>query len=193
MQPAQPVAIERERVEEALFGETIAHLGELVVACHRGEVVEHFVHAAVLGVENGLHVLLRYRGCPGVGPAGHARSGFQGLFVAANPVHVEQAGHDLMDRIEGHPDLAARVQAVEELDRESAEVPAAKAGLAVGHPGDNGVGFRLDVLVSGGSVHVRTRREEVPRETAAHLAIRLLPPAQRRCAGRDAGIQPEGV
>ena len=133
----QLIAARRERIEEALLGEAVAGLRPPVVVGKGGKVIQHLLHAAVLGIENLLHVRGGFRSAPLVGPARHAFENLESLLVAGELVHIQHAGHDLVDGVERRPGelrriglLAARlagerIQPVEQLVRKGAEISAA--------------------------------------------------------------------
>ena len=114
------------------------------------------------------------------------------LPVAGVLVHVEQARHDLVERVVRRPDGFALVDAVEERFRIGGEKTSVVAfgrqrGLALRQLGDDVIGFRLQLLVAGAGVHQRAGGEVMADEMAAHFAVRVLPnrrAAQRSKAGR---------
>ncbi len=69
------------------------------------------------------------RGRPGIDPAGFADQDCERLRISGLKMHLQQAGHDLVDRIEGRPDDAIGVEAFEFLDRERAQIAAVAEGL----------------------------------------------------------------
>ena len=69
------------------------------VVRNRVEIVEGLVQAAEFHVENPLPVLGREPARTGIDPAGHFLGDFQGLSISAVGVHVEQAGHQFVDRV----------------------------------------------------------------------------------------------
>ena len=137
-----------------------------------------------------------FRRGPFVGPRGHALEHVERLLIAGQPVHIEHAGHDLVNGVEGRPDALALLQAVPPGRREGAEIFAAELLLALGQLRDHVVALRLGLLVAVGR-QLRAGREKVADEMAAQFAgtlavFRLLPSAQRfGRSDRQAGIGAE--
>ena len=144
-----------------------------------GEVVEHFVHAAVLALEDPIH----QRGIDGPnplrGPGRHAFEHVARLGVAGEHVHVEHAGHDLVQRVERRPRRLARAQAVEQLFRKCAQVAVAELRLALRQLCDERVAARFQRVVVGVRERQGARRKIVPGEMSAQLVVRRFPTAER--------------
>ena len=97
--------------------------------------------------------------------------------LPASVVHVEHAGHDLVDRVERRPHRLARIQPVEQLDGEGAQIAArAELLLALGQLRDHVVGLGLGFLVARGGVELRAGGKEVADEVAAQFAFAIAPP-----------------
>ena len=104
VQPPQLVTAERHGVDEALLLESVADPCPAVLARGRGEMVQRGRDAAEFDRENLLHVRFGLRRRPVIGPCGHALEHLKRLPVAGEPIHVEHAGHDLVDGVERRPD-----------------------------------------------------------------------------------------
>ena len=119
---------------------------------------------------------------------------FQGLPVAAEGVHVQQAGQDFVQRIIGGPHPAGRFQSIQKSFRKGAQVAAAAQGrLAAGQLGHHEGRPFLKPPVAAGGVAQGTSRQVMPHEMPAQLDLRGLPTAQRLCGRRQAGVQAERV
>jgi len=168
VEPAQLVAPQRQRIEEALLGIPVACFGPLVIAGFGRQIVEHLAHTAVLGAQDVLHVLFGLRRGPPVGPIGHAGDYFERLLVAGILVHVEHSGHDLVDGVERRPYRPACVEAIEKLQRKRAQIAArAELRLALGERVHHFVAFGLGLLVAGGRPQLRAGRQKMTGEMAA--------------------------
>ena len=81
-----------------------------------------------------------------------SRRGF--LTAVAILEHIDEPGHDLVDRVIRRPDRADGLDAVEERLREGAKVARRTDGLlTLGQGRDDGVGLGLDAHVSRARVH----------------------------------------
>ena len=117
-------------------------------------------------------------------------------------VHVEQAGHNFVERVVRRPDGLAFVHAIEERLGISGEETLVVAlgrqrGLTLRQLGDDVIGFGPQFLVAGAGVHQRAGREVMADEMAAQFAFRRFPTAERfsgrRQSGGDAEIVEEPV
>ena len=174
------VAVGGERIEELLFVEALRDLEIVLLAGHGVEIAEHFAHASEFGAKHALHVFVAERLGIAIDPGRHFLDHVESLLVAAVDVHVEQAGHDFVDGVEGSPDLLALAQAIEEFDRESAQIAALQCGLALAEFGDDGVGVVLEVFIPARGIHQRASGQIVAAGVvAAKFAVRRFPSAQR--------------
>ena len=105
------------------------------------------------------------------------------LGVAGERVHVEQAGHDLVQRVERRPGRAVVAEAVEQLLGERAEVAAAAGALALGEHGDDLVSAEPGLRVAGRGPDQGACREVVTRRSGR--AARCPGPPSRRAALRS--------
>jgi hypothetical protein len=101
------------------------------------------------------------------------------------PVHVEQTGHDLVDRVERRPYLFAAVQAIEKFRWEGAQITVAKLFLAFRQFLHDISALAFQLAVARGRIHQSACGEIVPHEMAPQFAIWLLPPAEWLCGGRE--------
>jgi len=113
------------------------------VAGHGMETGQDLGHPAVLHLEHPLHRLVVQPVHAPFRPGGHALDDVESLPVAAVDIHIEEAGHDFMERIPGSPNPFSLDDPVDELLGESAEVAAPAQGLlAPGQLGDEGIRLR---------------------------------------------------
>jgi len=156
------------------------------------QVPQRFRHPAEFVHEDLLRQFVAERVGPGAGPSRHALGHGKGLRVPAEPVHVEDAGHDLVDGVERRPNLVARLQPVPVLSRERAQVTVF-AVLALGEHRHHRRSLVLQRRIARGGVRQRACGQEMPGEMPAQLAIRLLPPAERLGAGGQPCLDAEVV
>ena len=130
---------------------------------------------------------------PAPDPPRHPLQHLQGLRAAREGVHVEEAGHDLVQGVEGRPRGIAPAQAIEELLGEGAQVAAAERGLALRQLGHQRLAAGLHRLVAQGRVEQRAGREVVAGEVAAQLVGGLLPSAEGLRGARQPRGDPEHV
>ena len=193
VQPGELVLAPRERIEHGVVVEPLRELQVLLLAGHGGQLGQHVVHAAVLVAEHLLHLLVAELVGPRLDPVARLLQDLQRLLVAAQHVHVQQAGVDLVQRVPGRPDLLARLDAVDELLGIRAQVAAGELGLAPGQPGHDGVGPLLEPLVAGAGEHHGAGGQVMAEAVSAHLALGLLPSTQRLGLRRQPGVETEGV
>ena len=131
-------------------------------------------------------------------PGGHLRHHVEGLPVAAQQVDVEEAGHDLVQRVVGRPDALPGLDAVDQLFREGRQVPgveslASERRLHLRQLRHHHVRAFLEPDVARARVHQRERRKVVADTVAAEFNIGRLPAAERCGGGRQAGGDSEVV
>jgi hypothetical protein len=97
-----------ERVKEAGLLEQTRNIEIALLTSEAVEVRHHFVHAAVFGAEHELALVVADALEVGLHPSRHALGGLERLLVAGVDVHVDQASHDLVQRVEGRPHIFAR-------------------------------------------------------------------------------------
>ena len=130
--------------EEALVIEAVRKILVPITSRHRGEVVEHLIHAAILALEHAGHVLIAQRLRPAPRPTRHALKHIERLRVGCERMHVEQTGHDLVQRVERRPDRLAIAEAIEELLGKRAQVAVAKLLLTLRELSDDSVTAGLE-------------------------------------------------
>ena len=130
-------------------------------------------------LENGVHVFFRFRDGPVVGPIGQALCHFKRLFVAGQFVLAQQAGHDLVDGVEGRPNRFARIQVVEPFGWERTQIPAGQLRLRFGEIVEHLVALCFNLLVARRGVHERCRRKVVQRSVRSCASDDLPPSAAR--------------
>ena len=169
----------------------------LRVAGDGEEVGQDLVHAAELGLERRLALLLAQPVHAELDPAGHLDQHVEGLRVAAQLVHVEQAGHDLVERVVGRPHALALLQPVEELLGKRGQITRVGARrqslLDLGQLRDHRVGAGLEARVAGRRVHQGARGQEVTDTVSAQLDVGCFPAAERRGRGGQPGVEAERV
>ena len=186
VQPLQLVAARGERLEDPTAIEALRQLAPTILAGDGREVVEHFVHAAVFALEDAaisavsigrthcaVHVAM---------PSSTSR-----LRAAGEHVHVEQAGHDLVQRVERRPRRLIGAQAIEQFFREMRSRSRCRLRLALRELGDDGVAARLHRLVVRVCEEQGARRKIVPGEMPAQLVVRRFPAAERLGRARQPG------
>src|SRR5450631_1021402 len=174
------VAMGGERIEELLLVEALRAFEVVLLAGHRVEIAEDFAHASELGAEHALPVFVAEGLSIAIDPGRHFMDHLESLLVAAMLVHVQQTGHDLVDGVEGSPDLLTLAQSVEKLHGEGAQVATLQLGLAFSESGDHGGSVVLQVFISAGGIHQRARRKIVATGVvAAEFAVGGLPSSER--------------
>ena len=133
VQTLESVMARRQGIEEHRLVEPIPDVQPIRIAGDRGEVIEHLVHAAIFGCQDILHVIRRARRSPFIRPCGHAGHDRERLRVAREPMHVEQAGHNLVVGVKWRPYVGSRVQTVEPGEGKCTEITSAiQLRLALG-------------------------------------------------------------
>lgn len=109
-------------------------------------------------------------------------------------VHVEQAGHDLVDSIKRRPHAFPLLQPVEQLDWESTQIAArGQRFLAARQAGHDLVAASLEFQIVRGREAQSARGEVVSGEMAAQFRLRILPSTQRVRGRRQPGVEAEGM
>ena len=197
VQPVQLVLTPSQRIEHRPVVEITREPQVLGVAGDGEEVGQDLVHAAELGLERRLALLLAQPVHAELDPARHLDQHVEGLRVAAQLVHVEQAGHDLVERVVGRPHALALLQPVEELLGKRGQITRVGARrqslLDLGQLRDHRVGAGLEARVAGRRVHQGARGQEVTDAVAAQLDVGCFPAAERRGRGGQPGVEPERV
>ena len=147
-----------QRIEEDFFVEAPCHGEILPFTGDRIQIAQYFSHAAVLGSEHALHVVITQRTGPDFYPPGHFLDYIEGLHVARVQVHVEQTGHDFVHGVEGRPHRDALPQTIEQLLRKGAEIAILIRRLAARQFRDQCVAFLLEVFIAGARIHQRDCR-----------------------------------
>ena len=191
--PLQLVASLGERIENPGLVEAVREKGVLRITGHRMEVVEELAHPPVLDLQDALHLVVAERVGPPLGPGGHGQEDVQGLLVGAVHVHVQQTGHDLVERVEGRPHRQSLLQPLHELGGKGREPAPAIGLLALPQLGDEGPGLVLQQLVARAAVRLAARRQVVAHEVAAQLDVGPLPPAELLGRRRESCGPAEGV
>jgi len=189
------VAMRGQRIEEPFLIEALGHVQVIFFSGHGVEVREHFSHAAVLGSEDSLHVVIAERAGVVTNPVRHALGDFERLLICGVDEHIEVAGHDFVDGVERRPHALTITQAIEELDRKRAEVSAVvQAFLTFRQFSDDRVSILFQILIAGARVHERDRGKIVASgEMAAEFAVGSFPSAKRLRRGGKSGIYAKGV
>jgi hypothetical protein len=197
VQPAQRILAARQRIEDRLVIERMGDAQIVGVAGGRVDIREHLVHAAEFGAEGALLLVLRQAVDAELHPVGHLRHHRERLRVAAQLVHVEQAGHDLVDGVVGRPHALPRVDTIEELFGERRQVAGVKPRrlrtLNLAELGHHQIATRLESRVTSRRIHQRKRREVVADGVAAQFDVGRLPSAERLRRRRQAGVDAEVV
>ena len=180
MEAGERVVVLRGRVHNGVMVEAFCNDEVARIVCDGREVGEDFGHAAKLGLQGALHLVLGDAASTPVGPGGHFLEDLQGLRVVAVLVHVEQAGHDFVQRVPDDGGGAAGLEVVKTGFGESGEITlVAELGLAFCEFRDHGVGFGLDARVAGGGVHLPRRGEKMADVVAAPAVARGFPIVER--------------
>ena len=96
--------------------------------------------------------------------------------------------------VKGSPHSLALAQAVEEFNREGAQISALQRSLALAEFRHDRVGVVLELFVAGAGVHQRTGRKVVTaRIVAAQFAVRRFPSSERLRRRGNAGIDSKGM
>ncbi len=74
-------------------------------------------------------------------------------------IHVEHAGHDLMDCVERRPHAHALAEPIEELVGKRAEISVLVRNLALAKIGDKRVALLFQIFIAGARIHQRHGRE----------------------------------
>ncbi len=111
-------------------------------------------------------------------PSAHAFRDLQRLLGVAIRVHVEQAGHNFVQRVERRPDVLPFLQTIEKFFGERAQVPVAIRLLALREFSNDRFTLRFQSFVAQARVAQGAGRKKMPREMAAKLACRCFPSAQ---------------
>ena len=112
VQPLQLVAMPSQRIEKTRLLEELRRIEVLLLAGESVEVRQHLVHAAVLGAQHALALLIADAIEVPADPASDAFGNLQGLLVAGVDVYIDQSSHDLVQRVEGCPHRTARPIAI---------------------------------------------------------------------------------
>ena len=144
-----------QRSEKDFLRKTVAGAGPSVIAGDGSKIVENVIHSTVFGVQDVLHVAFGLGRSPSIDPTGHFHDDIEGLFVRSQRLHVEEASHDLVQRVKRCPNLLTPVEAFEKLNGKSAQVAVlVKGGLTCRESRNELVGLRLDLVVT------RRRKEQ---------------------------------
>src|SRR5581483_8137943 len=153
----------RERIEEPFLIEALRNVKVIRLASHCVQIAERLTHASVLSAKNALHVIVAKRASVAGGPSRHFLDNFERLLVAGVQIHVEQAGHNFVNRIEGRPDSFAIAKAVEKFNRKCAEVSTVvQTLLTFRQLSDDHIAVLLQIFIAGACVHYSDRREIMP-------------------------------
>ena len=99
-----------------------------------------------------------------------------------------------MDGVERRPDLLAFAEAIEEVDRECAQISTLESGLAFAEFGDDCACILFEIFVAGGGEHQGTSRKIVAASVvAAKFAVGFLPAAEWLGRGGDSCRETEGM
>src|SRR5262249_37203322 len=115
MQAVQRIFASRQRIEDALVIELARYAQMLRVARDGVEIGQHFLHAAEFGLERGLLLFFTQTIDTEFDPGRLLQQDIERLLVIAQEIHVEQAGHQLVDRVIRRPDTFTLVHKVEKL------------------------------------------------------------------------------
>src|SRR5581483_5880003 len=140
------------------------------------------------------HVLVAER--PGVlaHPGRHLLRHVKGLLVAAMDIHVEQAGHDLVDGIEGRPDLLPLAEAVEELNGERAQIAALECILTFSQLRNYRGRLLAEILIAATGIHQGAGGKVMASGiVSTEFAVGSFPASERLCARGQAGVDAEGM
>ena len=192
VQTFQFISVRRQRIEELLLVETLRNFQVIIFARDRVQIRKRFAHAAKFRAQHALHVFVAERAGVAGGPVSHLLHHVERLLVAAVNVHIEQAGHDLVNGIEGSPHSLALAQPVEELNRERAEITTLQRSLAFAKFRHHSVGVVLEVVVSRTGIHQRAGRKIVAASiVTTQLTIGSFPSSKRLRGGWNAGVDPK--
>src|ERR1700733_10448615 len=103
-------------------------------------------------------------------------------------VHIEQASHDFVHRVEGRPDFLTSGEAIKVFGGESAEVTAFELLLALSEFGNKIVTAGFQLVVGAGGITQGAGRKIVADKMAAEFTIGFLPTSQRRRRRGEAGV-----
>ncbi len=194
VKPAQFVPALRERGDEILLVEAVAHFRPAIVVSGGGKIVKRLTHSAKFNPQNLLHAGFWLRSAPLVHPGSHAAGDFERLLVAGMEVHVEHARQDLVVGVEGRPNAPSLVQTVEELEGKRAQIAAAcQLVLTARELGDHFVAARFHLRISSRRGQQGARGQIVSRGMAAKLAAGRFPSAERLRGAGEAGVQAKRV
>ena len=169
----EDVALFLHRAEDAVVEEeTASRLGILLVAGVRGEVDHDLEHAAVLGAEHVLHLVLVEVAQGGDHAVRELLFHIERLPVSGQAVGVAKSGEDFVDGVERHPDAV-------QVERLGAHL----AAFELVQPA-----FVLGVNVPGAEL-VLALRELVHDIVAAFLRLRVA--AVRVCHGERGEVMPQ--
>ena len=150
----------------------------LLLARHRIQIERHLGHAAELNSQNALKLILSQKGWTKYPPSRPSAPSLQGPVISAVDIHVQQAGHDLVIRVERCPDLLVRFQPIVKFFRICPKISIRL--LAFDQLCHQIVGLGAQRLILRARVHQRTSRKIVPpREVPTQFAVGSLPSAQR--------------
>ena len=170
-----------ERIEERRLLEEMRDVEIPLLAGQSVQVRHHLVHATVLGAQHELALIVADALEVRLHPAGDALGRLQRLLVAGVNIHVYQPGHDLVQRVERRPHLAALRQCLEQRLGISAQIAVAICLLTTRQFGYHRVATFAQRVVSCARIGQRDRGEIMSAiEVPAQFAVGLLPPAVRR-------------
>ena len=125
-------------------------------------MAKHLIHPAELGFEHRLLLLERQCVDAALHPVGLTLQDVERLLRPAVNVDVQQAGHDLVQRVVRRPDRLTGLDAIDEFDGEGGKVADAGALLGqrlldLGELRNDQIGPGLEPHVAGSRIHQRQR------------------------------------
>src|SRR5208282_3733091 len=106
------IAVRGQGIKEPLFVETCRQAQIFGISGDTVQIAEYLAHATVFHKEHALHLLLAERIAPASHPLRHLLRSLERLLVTSKSVHVEMPRHDLVNRVEGGPNIDCIAQSV---------------------------------------------------------------------------------
>ena len=197
-QAGQIVLAGGQRIEQARVVEPLGRAQVALVPGQPVQVGQRLGDAAVLDIQDPLHVRVGEPAGPPPDPVAEPGRHLQGPGVPGQLMLIDQPGHDLVDHVVRRPDRQARFEPVEEGLREGRQVPVVEARRAVPGLAPGQLLHQVGALVRGGlvpgiGVGEGQPGHQVPGAVPADQGSRRLPAAARPGRRRQAVVQPEGV
>jgi hypothetical protein len=197
VEAGKPVLAFGQGIEDRMVVESLGKPQIGLLACNRGQLGQHVVHAAVFVAQHSLHLGIAELVGSRLDPCHRLFEHLEGLAVIAKHVDIQESRIDLVQCVPRGPDRLARLNAVDETLGEGAQIAGGELRLALGQLGDRVRGLLPEPLVAGAGVHHRRGREEMAETVPADLALGLFPTPQglgrRRQARAGANVVQQAV